>query len=72
MATSRSPLKYQQRKELEPTPSEFRSRFQPCQLLVNKYPTGSTIKKAVLAEGGPLAPDRAEFYPWPSVPESEE
>ncbi len=73
MATpSRSPLSYQKRKGLEPTPTEYRSRFAPCDLLVNHYPTGNTVEKAQLAEGGGEAPDRAKFFIWPTVPNESE
>jgi len=69
MATSRSPLAYQMRKGLEPTPKML-PRFQPCSLLVNQYPTGSTTQKSSAADGFP-PPLRAEFYPWFSI-ETEE
>ena len=69
---SRDPLFYRRRKGRAPTPPAFRSRFDPCGLLVNRYPTGDTVAKARLAEGGEDAPDRAILFSWPAAPTEED
>ena len=62
MAISRSPQEFLKRKCSVPT---YRPgpRFDPCGLLVHKYPTGFTVAKSTLAEGDP-PPERAVFKDW--------
>jgi hypothetical protein len=66
MTVSRNPLEYLKRKGQVPVSPDYRPRFSPCLLRIHSYPTGSTVQKAALAEGGGGAPDRAWFYPWPA------
>ena len=62
---SRSPQPYLRRKGLA-IPRQQSARFDPCDLLVHKYPTGATCAKDDFAEGE-NPPDRASLRPLSSV-----